>query len=86
MHPLNEWAVYFFVKRFVLALLFHQPVVEPHQLRVFIIFQYQLAGPYFGALPQQNFSAKMALQFIERLANIGVDVDFSFFFSAAGVA
>ena len=81
MQRLNEWTVrqrseenIYIISRYFQALL-HQSIVKSHQLRVFVILEHQLARTKFGALPQQNFCAQVALQLFDCFPDVGVHVN-----------
>lgn len=82
MNPLNQWAV----REIAASNLLHQAIVESHELRVFIVFEHQLARAHFRSLPQEYFSAQVALQFVESFLDIGIHVNLGLFFAAASVA
>src|SRR5271156_5264518 len=55
-----------------LARLFHEAVVNAHELRVIVIFENQLPGPELGFLPQQDFGSQLALQVFQCGADVRI--------------
>src|SRR5271165_1837691 len=64
--------------------LFHQAIIDAHQLRIVVILENQLSRPQLCFLTQQNLGAQLPLQFFERRANVRVRMYFAR--SAAAVA
>src|SRR5260370_40617487 len=54
--------------------LFHQAIVQAQYLRLFVILEHELAGPYFRFFPQQNLGAQVSLQLLKRGTDVGIDV------------
>src|SRR5262245_22512610 len=59
--------------------LLHQAVVKSHQLMVVVIFENELSRPNLRTYAQENLRAQVALQFVQRFANVRIDVWLSLF-------
>src|SRR6516162_6114478 len=66
--------------------LLHQPVVDAHQLRVVVVFQYKLSGPQLRLVAKQNLRAEVALQLIKRCSYVRVHSHFGSPRSTTGTA
>ena len=56
------------------AKLFHQTIVETHELCVVIIFEHKLPRTHFRFLVEKHFGAEVALKFIQRGPDVRVRV------------
>ena len=54
--------------------LFHQAIVKPHQLLLVVKLEHQLAGSNLRLLPQNNSGPEVALELLERLSSVCVQV------------
>jgi len=58
------------------AALFHQAVVNAHELRVVVKFQDELARAQFCFLPQKHLRAEVPLEFFHGFADVWIEMNF----------
>src|SRR5579883_2806972 len=56
--------------------LLHEAVVEAHELCLVVILEDKLARTLLGFAAKNDLGAEMALELLERLANVGINVRF----------
>jgi len=61
MKRLNEWAE----RQVRRVKLFHQTIVQAHELGFVVVFEHKLPRPHFGFLVQEDLGTKVPLKFLE---------------------
>ena len=57
------------------ASLLHQAIIEPHQLSIIVILEYELTGANLRFLPQENPRSQVALQLLEGGTDVCIEVN-----------